>query len=39
VRFARILIDAEAVRIGAATLPEVMPPGHDVLSDWQPNAF
>ena len=34
-RFAWILIDAEPVRVGDETLPEVMPPGHNVLSDWR----
>lgn len=35
VRFAWILIDAEPVRVGGETLPEVMPPGHDVLGDFR----
>jgi len=38
VRFAWFLVDAEAVRVGDGELPELMPAGHDVLSDWQPNA-
>jgi quercetin dioxygenase-like cupin family protein len=38
VRFAWILIDSEPVRVGERWLEELMPPGHDVLADWQPNA-
>jgi hypothetical protein len=33
--FAWILIDSEPVQIGDVELPEAMPAGHDVLSDFR----
>jgi quercetin dioxygenase-like cupin family protein len=35
VRFAWLLVDAQPVRIAGGVLPEAMPEGHDVLSDWR----